>query len=60
DILDMDWFWKEELIQMGKRKTFFSPCTDELYERHEHAFLKVVEAKDKRFVRIRKPRGNSG
>ncbi|RDB15999.1 Calpain-9 [Hypsizygus marmoreus] len=73
DILDVDKFWKEELLLAnqdrlfgcafdsldGERSGIDSPTVNGLFGAHAYSVLKAVEYKDKRFVIIRNPWGQS-
>lgn len=72
DILDIDRFWKEELLQANKDRLFAcsfdslatpsdepgeSPTVQGLYGNHAYAVLRAVECLGKRFVVVRNPWG---
>ncbi|KAJ2930744.1 hypothetical protein H1R20_g6338, partial [Candolleomyces eurysporus] len=73
DILDVDRFWKEELLQANKDRLFAcsfdslatpsdelfgeSPTVQGLYGNHAYAILRAVECLGKRFVVVRNPWG---
>ncbi|RXW23953.1 hypothetical protein EST38_g1919 [Candolleomyces aberdarensis] len=75
DILDVDRFWKEELLQANKDRLFAcsfdslatpsdelfgdSPTVQGLYGNHAYAILRAVECLGKRFVVVRNPWGKS-
>ncbi|KAJ6589388.1 hypothetical protein B0H19DRAFT_1248934 [Mycena capillaripes] len=74
DILDKDKFWQEELLKANKDRIFacsfqglnptrngdFDATISGLHSKHSYAVLKTLDFKEKRFLVIRNPSGQSG
>jgi hypothetical protein len=73
DVLDIDKFWNEELLQANKDRLFgcafdsldstrsgeYAPTVNGLIGGHAYSVLRAVEHQGKRFVVVRNPWGNS-
>ncbi|KAF8651468.1 hypothetical protein AX16_004767 [Volvariella volvacea WC 439] len=73
DILDVDQFWRDELLKANKDRLFgcsfddlsstrsgvVSPTVNGLFGGHAYSVLRAVECRGKKFVVVRNPWGNS-